>query len=211
MKNIYINSRLHSLLIAYRRPPRVWLFSGGEPWLLLTPNRLERLANMLGLFDRRVDNLLDLVRRHEPEQEQFCRRLGVYETRYRPSSDNPPCPCPRCDNLHHPDFLDTDAACPSCRESEAEQSCSTEKPRLERAADSLARARLREVDPGSFEGDVLSPNFQYNRHRRLNRDWDRAANRILMGLTYRRVAREFDCAVGTLHKKVREHQNWGNN
>lgn len=66
-------------------------------------------------------------------------------------------------------------------------------------------------DPKFFNGDTLSPNYKINMLRRLNRDWNGAVNKILMGMTYKDVAEEYDCSVGLLHQKVKECKFWENN
>lgn len=214
MKNLYVNSRLHPLLLACgsrRFPARTWVFSLGEPWLLLTPPRLGSLAGRLGPDDWRVDRLLRLLRRHHPEPETFCRRLGVEESRYVPPSRHPPVACPRCGGVHEPHPCEDGEICGECRR--AEQAGDREGGGVRRARDGdrVAREVLRERHPDCFDDGVLSPNYRMNMNRRLERDWDRAINRILMGLSYRAVAREFDCSVGLLHKKVHERFHWENN
>ncbi len=212
MKNLYINSRLHPLLLAPADSPVQWIHSMGEPWLLLTPDRLCRLADRLGLADRRVRRLVGLVRRHSGTPELFCRRLGIGENRYLRPDEYPPALCPRCDGLHHPHPEDAGLVCPDCRERErrAERSRPGGGALRDRRLDLEARRNLRVRQPGDFDGEALSPNYKLNRNRRLERDWDRAVNRILMGGAYRTVAKEFDCSVGLLHRKVKE-RFWENN
>ncbi len=206
MKNLYINSRLEPLLLAIAQPVRDWIFSRGEPWLFLTPGRLAGLAGRLGRDDGRVRRLIWLVRRHSGAPEAFCRRLGLAEARYLRPDEYPPAFCPRCDGLHHPHPEDIGQVCPDCRE--WERSALRRRPgggaMRDRRLDRQARETLRRFQPGEFDGERLSPNYKLNRHRRLERDWDRAANLILMGFAYRAVAKEFDCSVGLLHRKVKE-------
>ncbi len=78
----------------------------------------------------------------------------------------------------------------------------------ERKADEIFRERLRRKAPDAFDNGVLSPNWRINKHRRLERDWDAAVNRILLGGQYRTVAREFGCSVGALYRKVEEAKYW---
>lgn len=215
MKNLYINSRLHPLLVGSTRNGRGrdWIFSRGESWLLLTPARLAALADRLGLADGRVHRLIGLIRRHSDRPNDYCRRLGIRETVRLDPKDYPLVSCPRCDGIHQPHPEDAGMVCAECREQE--QKAIARRPpggaMRDRQEDRLARDILFEKSPGSFDEGVLSPNFQYNLKRRLHRDWDKAINRILMGHTYRQVSREFDCSVGLLHRKVKEHRNWENN
>lgn len=214
MKNLYINSRLHPLLVApYRRGrTRNWIFSLGEPWLLLTPSRLARLASRLGIDDRRVSRLVGLVKRHNRRPGDFCRRLGIGEARYYRAEEYPLELCPRCDGVFYPHPEDAGAVCESCRANElfADRWKPTTAMDMDRMADEAARQRLSKADPSAFYEGRLSPNYKLNLARRLDRDWDRAINRILMGGSYREVAREFDCSVGLLHRKVKE-RHWENN
>lgn len=211
-KNPYVNSRLHPLLIAFRRRPRAWLFSLGEPWLLLTPARLQRLAARLGLADERVDRLVGLVRRHDAGPEEYCRRLGIEESRYIAPADYPPAVCPHCDNVHLQHPVDAEGVCLECLEREQNDRWLIPGGTLrDRIEDLEARGFLRKEHPDDFDDGVLSPNHRINKSRRLDRDWDRAVNRILLGLSYRDVAREFRCSVGALHKKVHERAPWENN
>lgn len=215
MKDIYINSRLHPLLMGRRRlaVPPVWLFSRGEPWLLLTPPRLATLAERLGLRDARVYRLLSMVKRHAFRPEAFCRRLGVEEIRQSDPDTYPFALCPRCDSVHHPHPEDADLVCGQCRERERREART--RPAggeiRDRRRDRAARADLLEKHPGLFDDGTLSPNHQYNRHRRLVRDWEKATNRILHGHTYKQVAKEFNCSVGLLHRRVKERKHWENN
>lgn len=213
MKELYINSRLEPLLVAPRpKPPsRRWLFSAGEPWLLLTPGRLQALAIRLGLGDLRIRRLVGLVRRHSSCPERFCRRLGIAETRYLRPDEYPPVLCPGCDGLHYPHPEEAALPCPEC--AAKERRAASRRPGgvdRDRRRDFIARRRLRVMEPRSFDGDVLHPNYKLNRRRRVVRDWDAALNRILMGMSYRQVSREFDCSVGLLHRRVKERY-WENN
>lgn len=212
MKNLYINARLQSLLLADSLPVREWIFSRGEAWLLLTPERLRIMADRLGADDARITRLFDLARRHAARPELYCRRMGVSETRRLEPEQYPLALCPRCDGVHYPHPEDDGTLCPDCRKSERR----TERIRpgggelRDRRQDGTARETLRRNLPQVFDGDVLAPNFRLNLNRRLVRDWDKAVNRILMGAAYRKVAREFNCSVGLLHRKVHERR-WENN
>lgn len=212
-KDIYIDSRLEPLLLAARRKPREWIFSLGRPWLLLTPRRLARLAGRLGLADNRVGGLIERVRRHSSAPEKFCRPIGLEAEAFRRAGDYPPAVCPECDGVHQPHPLDANQPCGECRERERRLRLRRPGPLEEgdREADRKARQVLREKEPALFNGEELSPNWRINFTRRLDRDWDAAVNRILTGGTYRAVAREFDCSVGLLHKKVRERNFWEDN
>lgn len=215
MKDIYINSRLAPLLLARRlgRMPIDWVFSQGEPWLLLTPPRLGRLSDQLGRKDCRIHRLLGLVRRYAADPGAYCRRLGVRATRRFEPAAYPLALCPRCDGAHHPHPEDAGVVCPGCREQERRN----ERGRpgggqlLDRLRDGQARQAIMEKDAQAFDDGVLCPNNQYNRSRKLVRDWDAAVNRIMHGCTYRKVAEEFDCSVGLLHRKVMERKYWENN
>lgn len=213
MKHIYIDSRLDSLAVAGWRKPIEWIFSQGKPWLLLTPPRLSRLAARLGLHDNRVDRLLDNIRRHAKNPETFCQPLGIATDPDYDPTDYPPAICPECDALHQPHPLDAYEPCSECQTKEKQRQSRGPSPRIldDRKADSLARAQLKEKDPELFCGEELSPNWKVNFNRRLNRDWQAAINRVLTGGTYRTVAREFDCSVGLLHRKVQERNFWENN
>ncbi|MCC8190446.1 MAG: hypothetical protein LIP77_07405 [Planctomycetes bacterium] len=215
MKHCYINSRLKPLLLQAEPdvPAKNWLFSAGEPWLLLTPNRLGRLAERLGTDDRRIRRLLGNIRRHGVAPEEFCRRLGLEESGQIPEDEYPLVTCPACNGLHSPHPEESRRVCPECRRREA-----AIRSRLpaggevrDRRHDAMARNRLREILPGDFDGDHLSPNYRINQSRRLARNWDQAINRILMGNSYRKVASEFHCSVGLLHRKVQEVKHWQNN
>lgn len=211
MKILYINSHLHPMLVAprpHRRRNRTWLWSGGEPWLLLTPDRLGRLASRLGLADRRVDRLLSLVRRHSPSPELYCRRLGVPETRYVPPEAYPAAFCPRCNGIvaAHPE--DANALCPYCaREKERGDRSVAGGRQFDIKEDRKARLRVLSKDSFALTEQSLGPNPNYNRHRVVERDWSMAAQRILCGTSYKKLARELKCSVGLLHKRVKE-QRW---
>lgn len=215
MKQVYFDSRLRSLVLAIRdrRAPKVWIFSQGWPWLILTPHRLERLARMLGLEDGRVEKLVDQVRRHCPDPHRYCRPLGLPAADPSPLAVHPIAICPQCDSVHRPHPLDAKMACAECRERVlARQQTSPSPGQLaDLAADASARLNILRNDPGAFVDGMLSPNWRLNYARRLRRDWDAAVNRILIGHTYRRVARDFDCSVGALHRKVHEKAYWESN
>lgn len=213
-KNLYVNSRLHPLLVGPLSSGvrRDWIFSLGEPWLLVTPDRLAGIAGRVGKGDGRVHRLLGLVRRHCGDPEVYCRRLGVAATRRLEPEDYPLVLCPRCDGAHFPHPEDAGAVCAECRE--AERIAQRGRPGggeiLDRRLDRAARRLLYDRHPDSFHDGALCPNYRYNLRRRVHRDWDRAANRIFMGHPYRQVAREFDCSVGLLHSRVKE-RHWERN
>ncbi len=215
MRNFYIDAKLAYIsLPANEMPPEPRIFSQARPWLLLTPRRLERLAQLLGFQDSRVLDLFRQVRRHSPEAAEFCRRLGQPPPP-EPGEEFPLAVCPVCDSVHRPHPDDRLLACPACRRRQEERQCREPSPgvRRDRQADLAARRYIRENDPDAFRDGVLSPNWRLNEARRLERDWARAVNRILMGGGYRVVAREFDCSVGILHEKVRERERevWQDN
>lgn len=211
LKQVYINSRLHPLPVgtqtakAAPRPPD-WLFSQGDKWLLLTPPRLARLAATLGLEDARITRLLSAVRRWHPRPEDFCRAAGAPETKQVSPRNYIPVACPGCGHVHYPHPEDAFAPCPGCAGRGDPRGA---RRTAERKADAFFRERLRKHAPAAFDDKgELSPNWRLNRRRRLERDWDSAINRILLGGHYREVAREFDCSVGLLHKKVSEAKYW---
>ncbi len=214
MKNIYINTKLAPLLIDTNVFTRLrgWIFSQGMAWLLLTPRRLQRLAERLGLEDDRISLLVRLARRYSCSPERYCRALGIEETRYYEPEDYPFALCPCCDNVYYPHPEDTSELCEDCqREVEADaRRRQTPLRKRERRGDKLARQRLWNADPSQFHQGELSPNYKLNLHRRVYRDWDAAMSQILLGRTYKQVAREFDCSVGLLHKRVQERY-WENN
>lgn len=212
LKQIYINSRLHPLPVATpaRLPaPREWIFSQGDRWLRLTPPRLRRLAIMLGLEDPRVGALLHEVRRWHPHPEHFCRLLGVEEVVQTNARNYIPVVCPNCDNVHYPHPEDALRPCADCAAKAVEEDPYRRRTRdAEKRRDARARERLLRKNPAAFDEGRLSPNWRTNKSRRLERDWDNAVNRILLGRPYRAVAREFDCSVGLLHRKVSEARHW---
>lgn len=213
MKHLYINSRLHPLLVALSLGvPRTWIFSLGEPWLFLTPGRLARLADRLSLADSRIGRLIRLVRRHAPDPRAYCRALGVKGGPQLTPDRYPLVLCASCGGVHYPHPEEALEACPDCREAAAAR----ERKRADgavrdRQRDQAARRAMLRKDPYSFDQGVLSPHWRINHSRRVHRDWDAAVNRILMGGAYRQVAREFECSVGLLHRKVRERRHWENN
>lgn len=217
MKHIYLNSRLNPLLLALSRSePRVWIFSQGERWLYLSPPRLARLAAILGLGDARVGLLVDLVRRHSPRPQSYCGPLGIDFKPQLAPDEYPMALCPDCDGPHNPHPLDAGRPCPVCDEkSRRNEECAPGPLALrDRRLDRRARLRLREREPSLFDGDTLSPNWRINHGRRLQRDWDSAVHRIFLGVAYREVAREHNCSVGLLHRKVQEVRSggyWENN
>ena len=211
MKHLYIDSRLRHIAVATTpKAPRQWLFSQGRPWLLLTPKRLARLAAMLGLADRRVDSLVRRIRRECPNPSLFCVPLGLPADPPNLPDQWPLAICPECDGVHVPHPLDAEKPCAECRQAARKREEALPSPgmRLDRERDASVRQWLRENDPSAFDNGVLSPNWRINRTRRLQRDWDDAVNRILLGRTYRRVAREIECSVGLLHRKVKEKMTW---
>lgn len=215
MKHVYIDSRLDTLALAVRDGalPKNWIFSQGRPWLLITPKRLRRLADMLGLEDARVDGVVNRVRRECASPSRYCGPLAI-ET-VEPDSDGqyPLAVCPVCDGVHRPHPLDRALACAACRAREEMRRRTAPTPPMEEdiALDEMIRRLFRENFPDSFVDGELSPNWRFNYERRLERDWESAMNRILMGGTYRRVAREFSCSVGLLHRKVSERKHWESN
>lgn len=213
MRHIYIDSQLTPLTVAARVHPKRWIFSQGKPWLLLTPDRLSRLAFRLGLRDWRIECLVDNVRRHSQRPGDFCTPLGLEVEPYYEEGNYPPALCPVCDRVHHPHPLDVNQPCLCCREKERVQDSRSETPGVlrDRRENGEARERLFQENPSLFCEGELSPNWQMNYTRRLHRDWDAAVNRILMGGAYRAVARDFNCSVGLLHKKVQERKYWEDN
>ncbi|MCD7896347.1 MAG: hypothetical protein LUG50_06685 [Planctomycetaceae bacterium] len=77
----------------------------------------------------------------------------------------------------------------------------------DRRLDQEARRRLAEKHPDDFVNGELCPNNRFNLHLRIDREWDKAVNRVFMGQSYRKVARDFNCAIGTLHKRVKEYKH----
>lgn len=215
MKHLYIDSRLHSIALASRKGkrPNVWIFSQGRPWLLLTPRRLKRLASLLGLKDGRVESLVVQVQRHCAVPSRYCRPLGVTAVDPSPDGLHPIAVCPECDRVHRPHPLDSRLACDDCRENaELLRNCGpTPLAEEEYKKNEEIRRLIQENNPGEFVDGELSPNWRLNHHRRLRRDWEAAIGRILLGMTYRRVARDFNCSLGLLHKKVHEKGYWENN
>lgn len=213
MRDIYINSRLDSLSVAARRRPRNRIFSLGNPWFLLTPRRLARLAFMFGLDDRRIERIITDVRRHSGNPRAYCLPLGMETEPYYDPEDYPPALCPVCDGVHQPHPLDVYQPCSECLEKKRIIERNSPGPLVKRdlELDEIARIFIREREPSMLCDGELSPNWRYNYPRRLVRDWDAAVNRILTGGTYRQVAREFDCSVGLLHRKVKERNFWEDN
>lgn len=213
MKHLYVNSKLHAMCLSARLEPRNWRFSRGEPWLLLTPRRLRRLAELVGLDDPRIQRIVDMTRRHAADPGRFCRSLGIDAPDPDDSGAHPPVICPRCDHVHYPHPVDADLPCADCLAHDRFLARRRPSPGVlaDRTADRTARDVLRENDPGSFRNGKLSPNWRINESRRVERDWEDAVQRIAMGLGYRRVAEEFHCSVGLLHKKVMERRHWEDN
>lgn len=213
MKHMYIDSRLDYLTLAAWMRPRRWIFSQGRPWLLLTPDRLSRLAFRIGLEDHRIERLVDGVRRYAKHPDQYCRPLGLPAERYYEPGDYPPALCPVCDGIHQPHPLDVNQPCEKCVQAERSRIGGGPTPGMQRDVmeDEEARKTLGSKEPSLFCEGELSPNWRMNFSRRVERDWDAAINRILMGATYRAVAREFACSVGLLHKKVKERNFWEDN
>jgi hypothetical protein len=215
MKHVYIDSRIRTLALTIRSgaTPKNWIFSQGRPWLLITPQRLRRLAAMLGLEDARVDGVVDRVRRECAAPSRYCEPLGLGAAGPDGDGQYPIAICPVCDGVHRPHPLDAALACGECRAGEELRRWNGPTPPMEKdvAMDAAAREVLLANFPDSFVNGELSPNWRFNYERRLERDWDAATNRILMGGTYRRVAREFSCSVGLLHKRVGERKHWESN
>lgn len=57
-RTIFINSRLHPILVDQRYATKNWIWTLGEPWLQLTRGRFDRLTKMLGRDDVRIKKLL---------------------------------------------------------------------------------------------------------------------------------------------------------
>lgn len=171
------------------------------------------LASRLGLEDIRVGRLLRMIRRHSPSPAAYCLPLGVESEPQLAPDDYPPALCPQCDGVHNPHPEDVDRVCPDCVERErlADRGRPSALTLMDRSLDRAARGNLMEHQPRCFDDGILSPNWQSNHHRRVHRDWESAVNRILMGWAYREVAKDFDCSVGLLHKKVMEARHWENN
>ncbi len=204
MKQVYMNARLHPLPVAARREPVDWIFSQGERWLLLTPPRLRRLAALLGLEDARVSRLFGMVRRWHPRPGDFGRALGV-ETPPQPTPPYPPAVCPCCDRVHAPHPEDAARPCPECLDA---ASLPDTAHAADRRLDLRVRSRMLREDPLAFDENTLNEYWRINRRRRLRRDWEGAVRRILLGRSYRDVARELHCSIGLLHKKVSEARHW---
>ncbi len=198
-KRLYIDGKLQILLISAAFPERTWLFSQGKRWLRLTPGRLWRLIAMLGKSDARIRQLIDTVYRFEPHPERYLLPLGIATDQY---GEYAYVVCPVCDTVHQPHVLDADKPCPAC----AREPVPVLTPGMEQdlRLDALARERLLLNHPQLFYMQSLSPNRKFNPHRRLQRDWQAAAMRIRMGASYRLVAKEFNCSLGLMHKRVRE-------
>ncbi|MCC8165920.1 MAG: hypothetical protein LIQ31_07175 [Planctomycetes bacterium] len=209
MKHFYINSVINSIAMAAGPDePGTWLFSCGDRWLLLTPPRLQRLALLLGIRDRRIAPLVTAVRRESPWASQFSARLGLSEP-----ERTVPVLCPRCDGLHEAHSDDINLPCPDCRRREEEKANQGPTPPVlrDQDRDREVRNRLAETDPFLFHNGELSPNWKYNASRRLELDWDAAAQRVHMGARYRQVARELGCSVGILHREVKRREYWEDN
>ena len=208
MKNLYVNRYLHPLLIAKNRRRRApqWVFSLGEPWLLLTPGRLGSLAARLGLSDPRVDKLLLLVRRHSYCPEKFCRRLGIEEVRYWRPEDYPSTLCARCDGVFHQHPEEKEQTCPECLKKAAREN--NGKPTRAQLKDIMedraARQRLVDIHAAALSETSINPYCNMNAHRRIERNWDLALSRVLHGIGYWEVSREFGCSVGLVYKRVKE-------
>lgn len=214
VRDVYIDARLDSLDVAAKPSPRDWFVMLGRPWLLLTPGRLSRLAARLGLADARVERLVADVRRYSGDPGAFCRPLGLDAEPHCERADYPPALCPECDGVHQPHPLDAHQPCPECREREYRRILRGPTPfeERERREDAAARRVMMDREPSLFEdGELVLPNWRMNRHQRLERDWDAAVNRVLVGETYREIARDMGCSVGLLHKNVKEKRNWENN
>lgn len=210
MKNIYINSRLHPLLVASRRArrgqPPDRLFSLGEPWLYLTPGRLAYLAMRLGRADPRIVRIVKLLRRHSPSPEAYCRRLGIAESVFVPPAEYPPALCPVCDNLHSPHPEDAERICPECmereRRAEAERPAGGEL--RDRLDDRSARRRLLARSAIALKEETVNPRVSHGVPLRVDVDWRKARLLISHGVAYRFVSREIGCALG----KVARAKHW---
>ncbi len=198
-KRIYIDGKLDYLLISTDYPERTWMFSQGKRWLRLTPGRLWRLIALLGKSDARMQQLTETVHRFETNPERYLLPLGITADQF---GEHPYVVCPVCDTVHQPHVLDADKPCPAC----SVEPIPVLTPGMEQdlRLDAEARERLLRNHPQLFYMHSLPPNRKFNPHRRLQRDWQAAAMRIRMGASYRTVAKEFNCSLGLIHKRVRE-------
>ncbi len=201
MKDIYVNSRLHSLLLrcGILWPRRTWIYSQGEPWLFLSPKRLHKLVMHLGSGDKRVTRLLRLVKRYVPESEDYLRLLGL--PRVYDATEGF---CSECDALLPDDATATpsDSLCPSCFQSRKYREGAFTPVQLEdRAVDREKRNWILEHDPESLDPRRLAP---LPRRRVVNRDWREAARLIGKGMTYRQVASRLDSTLSLVHRRVKE-------
>lgn len=201
MKDIYVNSRLHSLLLrcGVLWPRRTWIFSQGEPWLFLSPKRLHKLAMHLGRDDKRVTRLLRLVRRYVPESEDYLRLLGLPRV-----YDETEGFCAECGALL-PDaaaLAPADSLCPSClQDREYGEGAFTPVQLEDQAADRTKRDWILKHDPAALDPRQLAP---LPRRRVVTRDWREAARLIGKGMTYRQVSSRLDSTLSLVHRRVKE-------
>ncbi len=213
-KLLYINARLNVICVSARMQRRDWRFSLGEPYLLLTPRRLRRLRDMLDRRDPRLAHILDVAIRMADDPAAYAKALGTRLPRHlRPEAPRGPVLCPRCDHTHYPHPLDAGLPCPDCEAALRRRDAKQPSPvtLADRRDDRAAREIIKENNPEAFYEGRLSPNWRINAKRRLDRDWEEACRRIGMGLSYRRVADQFECSVGLVHKKVKEQKFWESN
>lgn len=205
MKHIYINSRLHPLMIAVKRgrPARQWIFSQGERWLLLTPGRFARLAMRLGRVDRRIDRIMLLVRRHSPHPEEFCRGVGLEEVRYINPRDYPAVKCPSCGMLHFPHPEDARRTCGECTARDLVDSLRSPSrlERRDRLLHQVARQRILDKSAVAFRPTTINPCLINVQSRRLDKRIARAAKQMVgRGQTYRETSKKLGCSLGVVSK-----------
>ena len=200
MKDVYINSRLHSLLLrcGVLWPRRTWIFSQGEPWLFLSPKRLHKLMMHLGSGDKRVMRLLRLVKRYAPESEDYLRLLGLPRV-----YDEAAGFCSECGALLPDDAAAAmDFLCPSCLQNRKyREGVPTPVQLDDQAADREKRDWILEHDPAALDPSRFAP---FPRRRVVNRDWREAARMIGKGMTYRQVSSRLDTTLSLVHRRVKE-------
>lgn len=69
----------------------------------------------------------------------------------------------------------------------------------------VARRGLVIDSPNSFSEETLGPSHRYNAHRALNINPDRIQALRLEGMTFREIAKELGCSVGTVHRYLRDY------
>lgn len=217
MKNVYINSRLHELLIPADRVgaeerPEQWIFSLGEAWLLLTPEILAILARRLGREDARVNRLIRAVRRHSPRVDDFCRRLGLEPVGVWRPEDYPLGECPSCGGLRQAHPEETGAVCLPC-ERKAERNSRLGMPGGRKAdweANLAARRRILGKSDIAFDPGVVNPYAGKRISRCGDLDWDKARQLRGRGLPYAAVAKAIGCSLGLAYKRLKPAA-WFNN